>query len=746
MRTCRIVIAAACSVLLGSSSATAQPAWTHKSLLSPRDCRSVAYDPVRQRAVLFGGVDAGWRDDTWEWDGRAWQEHRPAMHPAARSDHAIAFDGVSGHTILFGGWNGVVLGDTWTWDGVSWRQLAPGTSPPPRRGHSMVWDPLRRRIVLFGGRNGAAIDDTWEWDGSTWTQVMTAHHPPAAADQGSAWDGVSGRVLRFGGDAGYDDQTWVYDGIDWTRLTPPASPYSRANAAMAWDPIGRRVLLFGGEEFTHLQQYCDTWAWNGVTWTPLTPWWTERPGQRGRAAMFFDTVRSEVLLFGGVDEYDGWIHTDTWRWDDGVASWQVVVPAQSPRRSAGGAMVYDAARAESVLIEGSESGMFGLNPDATWIWDGRAWTRHWPVRGSAPGIRIGHAMAYDSARQRVVLFGGEDSESMLPGTWEWDGTRWLQRTPPIEPPVRSSHAMAYDVARARTVLFGGALELTMGLASDTWTWDGSAWTQRTPAASPSARVAHAMAYDAWRGRIVLFGGYDHQLLGDTWEWDGSSWTERAPSGGIAPAPRRGHTMVYDSLRRRIVLFGGVGAAGVLADLWEWDGMTWKALPIVGPALSGQVMSYDRARQRFVVVGTSPAGSGAAETWELGRLVPQQLGVLGSGCGPSEPPRLAAHGTPVLGNTAFALDLAGAPAGAPCGLGVSLASQATSIGGCTLYLATPITVLPVRAGAFGFVSLRVPIPAALELAGATAYAQAFTIDPSAPVGLAFTDALRLTLGE
>src|SRR5512134_80585 len=39
---------------------------------------------------------------------------------------------------------------------------------------------------------------------------------------------------------------------------------------------------------------------------------------------------------------------------------------------------------------------------------------------SSPLSRNGHAMAYDSARGRVVLFGGVRSSGYLADTWEWD--------------------------------------------------------------------------------------------------------------------------------------------------------------------------------------------------------------------------------------------------------------------------------------------------------------------------------------
>src|SRR5262245_47897547 len=92
-------------------------------------------------------------------------------------------------------------------------------------------------------------------------------------------------------------------------------------------------------------------------------------------------------------------------------------------------------------------------------------------------------------------------------------------------PPRSSSAVAYDSARERVVLFGGSAahqEL-----ADTWEWDGSAWIHRQPSTSPPARFAHCMAYDSARRRVVLFGGRDANsaLLNDTWEWDGTDWTQ-----------------------------------------------------------------------------------------------------------------------------------------------------------------------------------------------------------------------------
>ena len=71
--------------------------------------------------------------------------------------------------------------------------------------------------------------------------------------------------------------------------------------------------------------------------------------------------------------------------------------------------------------------------------------------------------------------------------------------------------------------------------NDTWEWNGTAWTQKSPATSPSARYYFAMA-DEGNGKILLFGGQNGSgLLGDTWEWNGTTWTQKSPAH--APAAR-----------------------------------------------------------------------------------------------------------------------------------------------------------------------------------------------------------------
>lgn len=211
------------------------------------------------------------------------------------------------------------------------------------------------------------------------------------------------------------------------------------------------------------------------------------------------------------------------------------------------------------------------------------WVQLGPLH--TPSGRDGAGMVYDAACAETVLFGGETVVNTVFSneTWTWNGVDWTLKTPPNSPPARVSFAMAYDPIRGETVLFGGAVSMGGGgfvLSSETWTWDGTNWTQRFPAPSPPARFETRMAWDGTR--LILFGGSGTaSLLQDTWAWDGSNWTLLNPAS--RPAGRFYHTMTYDAARNQIMLFGGQSTSGRVNDTWIWTGANWiQQNPLASP--------------------------------------------------------------------------------------------------------------------------------------------------------------------
>jgi len=79
--------------------------------------------------------------------------------------------------------------------------------------------------------------------------------------------------------------------------------------------------------------------------------------------------------------------------------------------------------------------------------------------------------------------------------------------------ARIDGSMAFDPVTDNLVLFGGYQNAPNGDLEDTWTWDGSNWTQVLPKTNnPAPRFSASMAFDAATGDFVLFGGTSQSAL------------------------------------------------------------------------------------------------------------------------------------------------------------------------------------------------------------------------------------------
>lgn len=303
----------------------------------------------------------------------------------------------------------------------------------------------------------------------------------------------------------------------------------------------------------------------------------------------------------------------------------------------GAAMAYDTSRGVTVLFGGSAPGSPNTYFDDTWLWNGRGWSR--AAATAAPSPRLNARMVFDSARGRIVLFGGSGVNGTLGDTWEWDGTNWLRRATPTSPSPRESTQLAYDSKRKVTVLFGGIKfdtgTMTPTATADTWEWDGTTWTQRTPTTNATAREGGAMVYDARRGRVVMFGGSTGgpAVPALVWEYDGTTWTSASPTP--SPPARKNTAMAFDTASGKALLFGGFGTSS-LDDLWSWDGTRWTLMNVVGrpAARDDHAVAYDVLRGRFVVT----AGITSAGTIESSALTWEWSGTAWTGGGPLPDPK------------------------------------------------------------------------------------------------------------
>jgi hypothetical protein len=175
--------------------------------------------------------------------------------------------------------------------------------------------------------------------------------------------------------------------------------------------------------------------------------------------MAFDSDQQRTVLFGGVASSGA--TGDTWQWDG--TAWTQVEDTGPPVRELHG-MVYAADRKRTVLF-GGEAGS-GTRLSDTWEWDSSHWTHEQDIGPAREGL----ALAFIGSA--TALFGGlsgaQTDATVAGDTWAWDGNHWVERQD-MGPQARWLHAMTFDSARNRLVLFGGTPSVARDTAlGDTW--------------------------------------------------------------------------------------------------------------------------------------------------------------------------------------------------------------------------------------------------------------------------------------
>jgi len=301
---------------------------------------------------------------------------------------------------------------------------------------------------------------------------MPANNPLRTANSVMARRGANPIVLlnngSFPGFSEYKNETWTWDGTDWTRAISVIAngPLPlRADFALTYD--GYNILMYGGRSDS--ETLSDTWTYNGSAWTKEAP-----------ATVPFGRFKSQLAFLN------------------------IAAGNQT-------AVMFGGANLNGVLNE-------------TWVWNGntKVWTLAAPV--NRPPSRIDFMFSGNTTV--CVAFGGKNEERLFNDTWTYNGTNWTQNTPTTPPGYRSNAAFCFDVANNEWVMFGGSD--SSNTLNETWTLNSgrTAWTRRAPAASPSARVNATMYYDGTS--VILTGGTDgfsEFAYNDTWSWNGTTWTQ-----------------------------------------------------------------------------------------------------------------------------------------------------------------------------------------------------------------------------
>jgi hypothetical protein len=308
---------------------------------------------------------------------------------------------------------------------LDWIELSPNESPPARSYLAMTYDPVSGKIIAFGGTDGTSyFDDTWSFDGTSWAQISTQSAPPVRAAAEMTYDSVTQKVVLFGGYDGtnYLGDTWLWDGstLEWMEATPDHRPPAVTGPMLFPDPNGS-ADLFGGFDGQFFQ--LTMWQWKGSDWMQLFP--PTVPSARAAAAVATNTSTGQVVMFGGIADVNP---NNTWTYDG--TTWTLESPAVQPPLVRAPSAAFDPVL-EGVILFGGRSG--GVDQNTTWLWDqaGATWVELSPVQ--SPSARDGAGMTYDAALNRVILFGGQDSNGYFNDTWELISTPTPTPSPSLTP-------------------------------------------------------------------------------------------------------------------------------------------------------------------------------------------------------------------------------------------------------------------------------------------------------------------------
>jgi len=582
-------------------------AWTELKLTSYPAIRteaSMTYDAADAEVILFGGEyhlpkgpgtnvsNVSYYSDTWAFHGGAWHNITNILDsPPGRYYAMMTYDAVDGYVVLFGGdYAKEFLGDTWTFKGGAWTNITDGTpradTPNCRIDAGIAYDAAAGYIVMFGGtvkvggvcQNGArneTSNETWSFSHGTWAELSPEASPPARWAESLVYDATTGSVVLFGGLGALDTSladTWMFSRGNWTQIRPVLYPPGRFSAGMVFDPSTGNVLMFGGlsEPQRAAPILSDFWEFSSGDWVNLTL--IPSPPPTSSMSFTYDGKDGYVLLFGGQNQSGGYVN-DTWRFVGGV--WLLLTPPTSPSARSGASMVYDG-DAGYVLLFGGTDGSQRYND--TWAYFKGDWFEVNTSLGPSPPPRSGAGMAFDSATNQVILFGGNGSSGDLADTWSFQNTSfpngtWTPLSPTVSPSPREGPAMTYYPPQKTVVLFGG--DGSTGLLQDTWAYSAGNWTELSPQFLPSPRMDAAFTYDANDDYGLMFGGVGSSgPLNDTWSYLNGVWAILTP---WSPAARSSAGMAFDSADSTVILFGGTGTTGTLADTWRYVGGNWSQL-------------------------------------------------------------------------------------------------------------------------------------------------------------------------
>lgn len=353
--------------------------------------------------------------------------------------------------------------------GTRWTLLFPTHILDERFASAAVYDAATNRLIAFSGASLSAVPNdvislanangigTADW--TTEIPDGAAGSPAGRTFHSAVYDEANSRMIVFGGCSftgvlcsEYLNDVWVLtnaNGIGgsptWIQLSPTGTPPApRWGHAAAYDAVNNRMIVFGGDNQSVI--FSDTWVLsnaNGLggnpTWTHLSPSGGPPEGQDS-ATVVYDAINNLLIEFGGTMQGFAVDANSVWTLSNanglgGTPVWKKSLSngaAGSPAKRDGHVAVYDSANNRMVIFGGNGNTATGF-PQHNDVWvlanaNGLTGASHWTrigAVGPSPAGRTSAVGGYDSAGNRLMIFGGGSWDGDFFSTWVLSGANGL---------------------------------------------------------------------------------------------------------------------------------------------------------------------------------------------------------------------------------------------------------------------------------------------------------------------------------
>lgn len=340
--------------------------------------------------------------------------------------------------------------------GQSWVELAPVGTPPPDGWSQACYDAANNRLIVYVEGNPAV-------NPSTANQVWVLTNA----------NGLGGSPV-------------------WTQLLATGTPpISNAEATAVYDASANRLVIYGGCYANCSPALSNVFVLSNANGLGGTPAWSEisvtNPQIRDAQSAVYDSGTKLMIAFGGGLAFYGTDQNDTRILSNanGVASpstWNTISPAGDlPGIRSAHTAIYDQANNRMTVFAGADlirtcCPYSESDYNDTWVLsnaNGLGGTPSWTLlspSATLPSPRSNHSAVYDSANNRMIVYGGLSWNQTAQGStplgdlWQLTNANGLGRTPvwtqlspigtPPSPLLPYSKSAVFDSANQRMIIVG----------------------------------------------------------------------------------------------------------------------------------------------------------------------------------------------------------------------------------------------------------------------------------------------------